>query len=135
MYVMSDNAYDLLRKSVLEILDGCRSTTHAGVKDLFSKSPMFEVDCKDNPQYYYNFQFGRYRIAIIKYGTLGHYSIWSDRWKPSLDLVSPDDCITFGVYGSFKDLNDCINAFYLTCKNCMNKLLGQPQEALVQDLF
>lgn len=134
MYRISDTAFEQFRETFIHLIDGAVREQKAPVKDIFASSPVFEMDCNENPHLYYNFQFGRYKITIARRGRSRFYSIWSDKWIPQ---IKPLDYSGFssGFYGDYDNLSDAISDFFLTCKNCMNYILGHPAETNQLDLF
>lgn len=134
MYRISDTAFEQFRETFTHLIDGAVREQKAPVKDIFASSPVYEIDCNENPHLYYNFQFGRYKITIARRGRTHQYSIWSDKWIPQ---IKPFGKAGFNAnfYGDYTMLSDAISDFFLTCKNCMNYILGHPAETNQLDLF
>lgn len=134
MYRISDTAFEQFKDTFSKLIDGAVREQKAPVKDIFVSSPVYEIDCNENPHLYYNFQFGRYKITIARRGNSRKYSLWSDKWIPQ---IAPYSYAGFNscFYGDYDTLSAALDDFFLTCKNCMNYILGHPAETNQLDLF
>lgn len=131
MYKMTDSAYKLLKHDINKILDGCVRLETAPIGDTFNDSQYFHVDVQTKPHLFYHFQFGRFKLAVI-YTRDKKYSLFSEKWIP--EYPPRDNLWSAGIFGSFDDLNSALEAFFRTCKKCMDYVLDHPVEYMQLDL-
>lgn len=137
MYTMTDAAYGLLKRDITRILDGCKQCQSAP-----ANGTQYRIDLKfdestvcDRPQDYFHFQFGRFYICVIKNTISKAYSLQCYKWIPKDYECITDPSYADAKYGRFENINDALEAYYKTCKQCMDYCLNHPVEYMQLEIF
>lgn len=134
MYTITDAAYELLKRDVQLILDGCMDQGRARIQDQFGDSYKIAYDKEKEPHLYFHFQCERFKIAIAKPGRSKFYTLWCEKWVP--DYPPTFKAAFEGAhYGHFDTLIDALIAFDNTIRKCFNEVLDHPIKYIQLELY
>lgn len=133
MYNITDNAYNLLRRDVLRILDGCAHIPTESADAHFHKSIDYVADSCENPHKFFNFQFRKYYTFVRRVGL--QYTVYSRAWKPNLVPFNATIETFAGCYGIFDDLECAVNAWRSVVNDIFDFCLNSEVEFRQLEIF